>query len=82
MVFFGPDIPGSEGQGAGGRPPASCRPGSGVIMFGIILICVVFSLPTLAVLLADTELGRKAGVIEVERSILHVPGVERPAPFR
>ena len=31
-------------------------------MFAIILFCVVLSLPTVAVILADTELGRQAGV--------------------
>jgi len=28
----------------------------------VICICVLFSLPTIAVILADTELGRKAGI--------------------
>lgn len=28
----------------------------------VILVCVLFSLPTIAVILADTETGRKAGV--------------------
>ena len=31
-------------------------------MFGFILVCVLFSLPTVAVILADTDLGRRAGV--------------------
>ena len=31
-------------------------------MLAVILVCVLFSLPTVAVILADTELGRQAGV--------------------
>ena len=31
-------------------------------MFAIILVYMLFSLPIIAVILADTELGRQAGV--------------------